>query len=190
MFRFPADSGAQAGATYVKRVALVALCLMIQSAAATNEIPWIGSVERAPVLTGEFEQIKTLKGFSRPLRSSGRFVAVRDVGILWLTKAPLQSSMRVTADEIVQSSGGKVIERRRTSDDPVARGVAQIMLRHEAPRLTKSSVEVVDPPEVLHLTRRVEHLRDDAASPGRRVQHRPALPAHAQAPPRTASVRR
>ena len=50
----------------------------------------------APVLKGEFEQVKTLKGFRNPLVSRGEFLVARGQGVWWHTQQPFESTLVVT----------------------------------------------------------------------------------------------
>ena len=50
----------------------------------------------APVLKGEFEQVKTLKGFRNPLVSKGEFLVARGQGVWWHTRQPFESTLVVT----------------------------------------------------------------------------------------------
>ncbi len=50
----------------------------------------------APVLKGEFEQSKTLKGFKNPLVSRGEFLVARGQGVWWHTQQPFESTLVVT----------------------------------------------------------------------------------------------
>ena len=50
----------------------------------------------APVLKGEFEQTKTLKGFKNPLVSRGEFMVARGQGVWWHTRQPFDSTLVVT----------------------------------------------------------------------------------------------
>jgi hypothetical protein len=50
----------------------------------------------APVLKGEFEQVKTLKGFKNPLVSRGEFLVARGQGVWWHTRQPFESTLVVT----------------------------------------------------------------------------------------------
>ncbi len=50
----------------------------------------------APVLAGEFEQTKTLKGFRNPLVSRGDFLVARGQGVWWHTKQPFETTLVVT----------------------------------------------------------------------------------------------
>ena len=53
-------------------------------------------MEVAPVLKGEFEQSKTLKGFKNPLVSHGEFLVARGQGVWWHTQQPFESTLVVT----------------------------------------------------------------------------------------------
>ena len=50
----------------------------------------------APVLKGEFEQTKTLKGFRNALVSKGEFLVARGQGVWWHTREPFESTLVVT----------------------------------------------------------------------------------------------
>jgi len=50
----------------------------------------------SPVLKGEFEQVKTLKGFRNPLVSRGEFLVARGQGVWWHTRQPFESTLVVT----------------------------------------------------------------------------------------------
>ena len=54
----------------------------------------------APVLRGEFEQTKTLKGFRNPLVSKGEFLVVRGQGVWWHTLQPFESTLVVTPTKL------------------------------------------------------------------------------------------
>jgi outer membrane lipoprotein-sorting protein len=54
----------------------------------------------APVLKGEFEQTKTLKGFRNPLVSKGEFLVARGQGVWWHTLQPFESTLVVTPTKL------------------------------------------------------------------------------------------
>jgi hypothetical protein len=49
-----------------------------------------------PVLRGEFEQTKTLKGFRNALVSKGEFLVARGQGVWWHTREPFEATLVVT----------------------------------------------------------------------------------------------
>ena len=53
-------------------------------------------LKTSPVLKGEFEQSKTLKGFRNPLVSRGEFLVARGQGVWWHTQQPFESTLVVT----------------------------------------------------------------------------------------------
>ena len=55
----------------------------------------------APLLRGDFEQIKHLQGFRNPLQSSGHFLLVRDKGAQWDTRQPFPSLTILTRDRLL-----------------------------------------------------------------------------------------
>jgi outer membrane lipoprotein-sorting protein len=58
----------------------------------------------APVLKGEFEQTKTLKGFRNPLVSKGEFLVARGQGVWWHTQQPFESTLVVTKTRLFTRS--------------------------------------------------------------------------------------
>jgi hypothetical protein len=54
----------------------------------------------SPVLKGEFEQVKTLKGFHNPLVSRGEFLVARGEGVWWHTRQPFESTLVVTRTQL------------------------------------------------------------------------------------------
>ncbi len=53
-------------------------------------------LQLSPVLKGEFEQSKTLKGFRNALVSHGEFLVARGQGVWWHTTKPFESTLVVT----------------------------------------------------------------------------------------------
>ena len=54
------------------------------------------------VIRGEFEQQKKLPVFANPFISTGRFVSVRDHGLIWETITPAPSTLIMTPGRVVQ----------------------------------------------------------------------------------------
>ena len=68
----------------------------------------------SPVLKGEFEQTKTLKGFRNPLVSHGEFLVARGQGVWWHTQQPFESVLVVTKTKLftrnADGSAGNLID--------------------------------------------------------------------------------
>lgn len=78
----------------------------------------------APVVRGQFEQLKTVKGFKQPLRSSGAFVAARGRGIVWHVQQPFESLLIVKPDSLQsRRADGAVAMQLNATDEPVLRTV-------------------------------------------------------------------
>ena len=78
-------------------LALLLCCGLAHAQAEPRLLEGVRSrLNEAPVLRGAFEQQKTVKGFSRPLVSTGSFLLVRDRGILWDTEKPFAARLTVT----------------------------------------------------------------------------------------------
>jgi len=54
----------------------------------------------APVLQGQFEQTKTIKGFRNALVSHGEFMVARGQGVWWHTQQPFESTLVVTRTKL------------------------------------------------------------------------------------------
>lgn len=72
-----------------------------------------------PVLRGDFVQEKHLRALPQPLVSRGQFVLVRDQGLLWHVRSPLQQDYRIGAAGIArrtsegwQAGSGSASERQ------------------------------------------------------------------------------
>lgn len=81
------------------RVLALAACAFVAlpSSAADDALKLVHErLKIAPVLKGEFEQVKTLKGFRNPLVSRGEFLVARGQGVWWHTQQPFESTLVVT----------------------------------------------------------------------------------------------
>lgn len=67
---------------------------------------------QAPVVRGKFEQRRYLSGFDKPLVSRGDFVVSRAHGMVWTTRAPLVSTLVVSADGLVVRGADGAVQQR------------------------------------------------------------------------------
>lgn len=81
----------------------------------------------APVQKGTFEQSKQVKGFKRPLKSSGAYVVTRGEGVQWNTLKPFPSELSVKADEISSKQGGTEVFRLDAKSEPTVRLITQLL---------------------------------------------------------------
>ncbi len=84
-------------------------------------------VARPPIMCGTFEQQKTLVGLKNPVRSTGRFCAVTDKGVLWNTLTPFASTLRLSRQEIVQSQGDRVTSRLSSREEPTVGVISDLL---------------------------------------------------------------
>ena len=86
--------------TLVRAFAAAALALLATASFAAPEADFAklmrDRLKTSPVLKGEFEQAKTLKGFKNPLVSKGEFLVARGQGVWWHTQQPFESTLVVT----------------------------------------------------------------------------------------------
>jgi hypothetical protein len=59
-----------------------------------------------PIVQGNFEQEKTLSRLKRTLKSSGNFIIVADLGMVWDTVKPFASTLTLGKDYMIQSRPG------------------------------------------------------------------------------------
>lgn len=85
-------------------------------------------IQPAAVLRGEFVQERTLAGFARPLRSSGRFVAARGRGVLWITLAPFPGELVITEGAIRERVDGSESVVVDASREPALQQVNRVLL--------------------------------------------------------------
>ena len=83
----------------------------------------------APVIRGEFEQRKKIKGFKNPLVSRGDFLVARERGVIWHTREPFESWLVVTPERIqLRQNSGPVEGKLAASGEPMLREVNEVML--------------------------------------------------------------
>ena len=114
----------------VRSVLLVALALCSSVACAGSALlDAVGArVQSAPVLRGQFTQERELAGFSRSLRSSGHFVAVRDKGVIWTTEQPFPAELTISADAIRERVEGRRQTILDATREPALRQINDILL--------------------------------------------------------------
>jgi hypothetical protein len=81
-----------------------------------------------PVVRGSFEQHKTVKGFRKPLVSSGEFAVSRHKGVLWRTLTPFASTLVVTRDRVLaRQADGSVARALNAADEPAVRMISETL---------------------------------------------------------------
>ncbi len=104
----------------------VLLPLRVRAADLVAEVR--GRIADAPVLRGEFEQTRTLKGFKHPLVSHGDFLLVRSRGVVWRTRAPFASTLIVTRDRVLsRGADGAATAQLDARTEPGLRAVNEVM---------------------------------------------------------------
>ena len=76
----------------------------------------ITPLEKGQILRGKFEQLRTLKGFDAPLKSTGSFTLVPGRGLIWRTEAPFAMTTIMSPTGLIQEMAG-----RETMRAPAAR---------------------------------------------------------------------
>jgi hypothetical protein len=82
----------------------------------------------APVLKGEFEQAKALKGFRNPLVSRGEFLVARGQGVWWHTRQPFESTLVVTKTRLfTRNADGSANDLVDAQGEPGAKQVNELV---------------------------------------------------------------
>lgn len=114
--------------TYILLAAIL-LLLCSQTCIAADLLENVAArIHRTPLLRGDFTQERTLAGFSKPLRSTGTFIAARGHGVLWTTTAPFPGELVITESAIRERVDGVdtvVVDANR---EPALRQVNRILL--------------------------------------------------------------
>ena len=82
----------------------------------------------SPVLKGEFEQTKTLKGFRNALVSKGEFLVARGQGVWWHTQQPFDSTLVVTKTRLfTRNADGSANDLMDAQAEPGLRQVNELI---------------------------------------------------------------
>ncbi len=82
----------------------------------------------SPVLKGEFEQTRTLKGFKNPLVSKGEFLVARGQGVWWHTQQPFESTLVVTKSRLfTRNADGSAANLMDAQSDAGAKQVNEMI---------------------------------------------------------------
>jgi len=110
---------------------ILTLCFALASFTASAADDLLKSVRSrladAPVVRGEFVQLRELSGVKKPLRAEGDFVVVRGRGVIWRTAKPFPQTMRVTATEILQRDGENTLMRLSADKEPVVSTIGRTL---------------------------------------------------------------
>ena len=100
----------------VRSAAVMVLCLSLFSGlfpvrVARAEMPVAKEIlepfRQINVFRGDFEQQKKLPMFANAFVSNGRFLSVRDHGLIWETTTPAPSTLVMTPGKVVQQMNGR-----------------------------------------------------------------------------------
>lgn len=89
--------------------------------------PWVSAVTldelqqrftEQPVVRAHFEQTRTIKDLSQPLRSSGELLIARDNGLLWDQKAPFPMTLLLDDKRMVQTINGQPPQTITADNNP------------------------------------------------------------------------
>ncbi len=104
-----------------------ALLLLALSAEPTLASQVKAKLVDAPVITGTFEQSKQVKGFKRPLKSSGTYEVKKGEGVNWNTLKPFASELSVTAAQIRSTQGGAQVFALDAKTEPTVKVITTLL---------------------------------------------------------------
>jgi hypothetical protein len=105
----------------------LALGLLLTAAPAELSTQVKAKLKDAPVLTGTFEQSKQVKGFKRPLKSSGTYRVAKSEGVNWNTQKPFASELTVRAGDITSKQNGVEVFKLDAKSEPAVRVITELL---------------------------------------------------------------
>jgi outer membrane lipoprotein-sorting protein len=106
---------------------VIALLLLTLAAPGDLVTQVKAKLQDASVLQGTFEQSKQVKGFKRPLKSSGTYVVKKGEGVQWNTLKPFPSELTVRAGDITSKQGDKEVFKLDAKSEPTVRVITQLL---------------------------------------------------------------
>lgn len=80
------------------------------------------------IVRGQFTQKKYLHDLKKPLVSHGQFVLERKRGLIWQVHDPVQTTLTITNNALIQRHDGDTVQRISRSDQPSLQVVTGLML--------------------------------------------------------------
>lgn len=87
------------------------------------------------LIAGSFTQTRALRGISRPLVTTGRFVYWKGHGLYWEIQKPFFQASTFTADTIINWESQGVVREMNGKENPVQRRISQVVLAALAARV-------------------------------------------------------
>jgi hypothetical protein len=123
----------------MKRLAAGLLLLLATSAVAVEPAPGVAqaqtllarplhALEGAQQIRGNFTQLRYLTGMPKPLRSTGTFAFIRELGVLWQTQTPFASQLVLTPQAMRSSQGGGTASQVSAAQQPGLKAAAATLL--------------------------------------------------------------
>lgn len=106
---------------------VIALALLLSAAPSELATQVKAKLKDAPVLTGTFEQAKQVKGFKRPLKSSGNYRVAKGEGVNWNTEKPFASELSVRAGDITSKQNGVEVFKLDAKSEPAVRMITELL---------------------------------------------------------------
>ena len=103
------------------------LTLLLSASGDSLTVQVKAKLSDAAVQKGTFEQLKQVKGFKRPLKSSGTYVVTKGEGVQWNTLKPFASELSVKAGEISSTQNGKEVFRLDAKTEPTVKMITQLL---------------------------------------------------------------
>lgn len=107
---------------------LCSVALAAGQASSVEEIFARAPHQDADTVRGSFVQYKHLAELERPLVSRGEFTAARGRGIIWRITAPIESTLVITDEYLIESVNGRETMRVSADERPGLKWVGSILM--------------------------------------------------------------
>ncbi|MFT3709631.1 MAG: outer membrane lipoprotein carrier protein LolA [Archangium sp.] len=144
---------------------MIATLLVLALNAAPNDLATAvkAKLKDAPVLTGTFDQNKQVKGFKRPLKSSGTYRVAKGEGVQWNTLKPFASELTVRAGDITSKQNGVEVFKLDAKSEPGVRIITELLFSLLSGDLPALAPHFDTDGEITEASWRIELTPKDAA---------------------------
>lgn len=88
----------------------------------------IQQLQNNALLTGDFEQVRKLQGFTRSIKSTGNFIYWRDHGLYWETKWPFPHASTFMQNGVIDWQQSTGIGPEINSSNPILNKISSILI--------------------------------------------------------------
>ncbi len=96
------------------------------------------SLKGGETLSGQFNQNRYLAGFKAPLKTSGDFYLVPELGLAWIVKKPFTTRLLMTSSSVTQITHGEVMQVGNAGFAEIFAKMMHPVLSHDWEQLKQS----------------------------------------------------